>query len=186
MTTALNPNLLPMGTLVRATQQTGDLTMAFLALLATRRPARSARMMAEVPLAARECPSHNHGNLPESRDLLDEIIDVLEGLTPAYTYFGTNQVRSDYGVWPDFDKIREAIESGDIFSTTSANYMRSPTNTCDTVLVTGSSGDAALWQWRCQYSAKDFAWRKIWEVRRTGYYSYSVAGQSRLDGVGSD
>ena len=48
-------------------------------------------------------------------EILDALIDTLYGMSPPYAYFGAHEGDgSDYGFWPHYDAIFDAIHDGEL------------------------------------------------------------------------
>jgi len=55
----------------------------------------------------------------EATQLLDDMFDGLSEMAPPYCYFGASpDDGADFGFWPEYDLIREAIDGGDLLQVT--------------------------------------------------------------------
>jgi len=101
-----------LGSVSSGTLKPEDLIAAFAAALDNLEP-RSA-LAAEAQEYDPETAEPDVGNW-----LLEELFEALDDLAPPYCYFGTvDGDGADFGFWPEYDLIREALAGGDLLQVT--------------------------------------------------------------------
>jgi hypothetical protein len=113
------------GTIIHATHRPQDLIPAFLHEFKRldrgwydkfiRRIAKDDRELAYYLSGTGICDEHSFWQSDLCSDILADLFDCLDVMAPSYAYFGSHPGNgSDFGYWPSFDQIDDAIHDGEL------------------------------------------------------------------------
>ena len=133
------------GTVIHGTLRPQDLIPAFLDEVRDRAPEHYTQLCASpfgpIPAHAMEDDEAEWWNSEEASYLLEELQDLLSECAPAYCYFGAHEGDgSDFGFWPDWSALDDAIHDGDARKV--GDLADVPSNWHGTVLLVNDHGNA--------------------------------------------
>jgi len=137
------------GTVIHGTMRSQDLLPAWLDVVKTHHPAEYSRIMADIPADAFDNDDHcfwtdeDSGVFECSWILNEDLFDVLNNLAPPWTYFGSHEGDgSDYGFWPSWDAISDAVNDKEILEV--GDLSEVPDNYTGEVFIVNDHGNATI------------------------------------------
>lgn len=129
------------GTISHGTLRTEDLLDTFASELERRDTNRDhTKLIAE----ARE--GTDIGDCETTHDILEELFDALDSLSPPYCWFGASEGDgSDFGFWPCLDSLENAREDGDVLKVDDLSEI--PSDWRDGVMLVNDHGNVAYLEW---------------------------------------
>jgi hypothetical protein len=134
------------GTVIRATHRPQDLIPAFIECLRSdcQSPVFADVHESGIPSEAFDDDDHPWWTSEDCAYTLEDLDQLLNDYSPAYCYFGCHEGDgSDFGFWPSWDAIDEAVYDGDILKVDDLSEVPESGFTGH-VLVTNDHGNVTL------------------------------------------
>lgn len=83
----------------------------------------------------------------EPSEMVDELTDALQEYAPPFGYFGASEGDgADFGFWPSWDQIREAVHSKELLQVNDLSEV--PKGYNGMVLAVNDHGNTTLYEWK--------------------------------------
>jgi len=131
------------GTLIHGTMRLGDLIPAFLDELKRLDP--TSWIFGQWEHEIRDIENEWIERDPENAEyLLEALFDALNEHAPPYCYFGAHEGDgSDYGFWPSWDAIEDAVHDGELFKVAAGD----PWSCVPEIIEVNDHGNVTLYIW---------------------------------------
>lgn len=145
------------GTVISGTLLTSDLLPAFMDELMYHDEERAHQIAESYGDFDFDGPDYDD-DTEAAQWIIDDLMDALNEYAPTYGYFGAHAGdASDFGFWPDWDSINEAVHSGELAKIDDPCQLDLIIDV-DEALHVSDHGNATL------YVRDGVDWREAWSI----------------------